>query len=113
MPARAKSWAIGATFFVIFCWLGFAVFKFALIYQRLEIHLPVTTRLVVTYGPVAFPLLGAVAALSVILADVFYQRRWVQWVLIVAVAVLIGCILRASIFSGVFMGPAHRTATTN
>ena len=110
MPAHAKSWAIGAVFLMMFCWLGFAAFKFAPIYNGLEDRLPMTTRLTVTYGPVAFPLFGVVTAVSLVLADVFCQRRWVQWIVIAAAVVLIVCIFQSLLFSGVFMVPAHRTA---
>src|SRR5438093_6221644 len=110
MSAHAKSWVVAAVLFIIFCWLRFAAFRFAPIYQGLEDRLPVTTRLVATYEPVACPLLGVVAAVGVILADALRQRRWVQWGLIAAAVILIVCIFRALLFSGVLMRPSHRAA---
>jgi len=56
------------------------------------------------YGPVAFPFLGVVAAVSLI----FLQRQWLQYCVILAAVLLIVCILRALLFS--YIGPAHPNA---
>ena len=97
----------------MFCWLGLLAFKCAPVYAGLEDRLPVTTRLATAYGPVACPLLGVLAAMSLICSGVYFRRRWVQQVLIVVLAILVVCVFRSFLFSGVFMGPAHRAKTAS
>jgi hypothetical protein len=109
MQVRAKSRVIAGAFLIVFCWLGWLAFKCAPIFAGLEDRLPVMTRLAFAYGPVACPLFGVLAAGSLILSDMFFRRHWLQWVLIALFAVLIVCIFRTFLFSGVFMGPAHET----
>ena len=95
-----------AIFLLGFCWLGFASSKFAPIYHGLEDRLPFTTRFSASYGWIAYPLLGLVAAVTMILADISFQRPWVWWTLIVVFTMLGLSAVRSLLVSGVFLGPA-------
>jgi hypothetical protein len=108
IQARRESWAIAAVFLVVFCWLGFAAVRFGSIFEGIEVNLPIATRLVFAYGPVGFPLFGIVAAAALILSDALLRSRWMQWTLIAVFAIAVISAFRAMVFSGVFMGPAHR-----
>ena len=69
MRIRAASWIIAAIFLLVFCWLGLAAEKFTSFYYGLGVKLPTTTRLVLAYGLVVCPILGIIAAISLVLTD--------------------------------------------
>src|SRR5437868_125186 len=94
-------WGLGFVFLFIFCWLGTVAFKAAEVFRGFGDVLPAATRLSMTYGPVAFPFLGIVAAVSLI----FLQRQWLQYCVILAAVLLIVCIFRSLLFS--YFGPSH------
>jgi hypothetical protein len=103
---RAQSWGLAAFFLIASCWVGFAVTRFASIFDGLQVHLPVLTKLVITAGPVAFPVFGIAAAVALLLTDGFSQARWMLWALIAVFALCAVCAFRAVLIGGVFMGPA-------
>ena len=105
---RRQSWAIAAVLLLAFSWLGFAAVKFAPIYQALEGRLDAGTRFALAYGAVAFPLLGILAAASVILSDLLLQGRAVQWTLIVLFVSLAFWAFQALVFTHFSMGPAFK-----
>lgn len=90
MQVRIASWIIAAIFLSAFCWLGMAADKFAPIFYSLEVPLPTTTGLVLAYGLIACPLLGLIAAISLILTDKLRSGfgRLVQPALIIVYALL-------------------------
>ena len=75
---RKKSWAVAALFLIVFCWLGFAAVSLGTLFKGLEMYLPLTNRLALVYGPIAFPILGIAAATAFILSDLWSGNRWVQ-----------------------------------
>jgi hypothetical protein len=52
-----------------FCWLGLAADKFALLFEGMGVTMPTMTGLVSKYGMIACPILGIVAATSLVLTD--------------------------------------------
>jgi len=76
--ARIDAWLLAAVFLFAFCFLGFFTSKFAPMFQDMESVLPATVRLIVVCGPVAFPLLGILAAVSFVLSNVYFRRQWPQ-----------------------------------
>jgi len=76
-----ESWAIAIGFLVAFCWLGWAAVRFGSIFDGMDIHrsLPIVNRLALTYGPIAFPLFGVLAAAATILSDFMFHKRWLGW----------------------------------
>jgi hypothetical protein len=105
---RRESWATAGFFLIVFCWLGFATTKFAVVYEGLEARLPFATRFVEAHGGVAFPLLGIIAAATLILSSA-YLARWMQWVWIMLFALLVywGFTLLFADVGG--LGPAFKT----
>ena len=94
-------------FLVAFCWLGWAAVRFGSIFDGMDIHrsLPILNRLALTYGPIAFPLFGVLAAAAFILSDFMFHKQWIGWALFAAFALLAVCAFRGLLVSGVFMVP--------
>ena len=112
MRVRRESWGIAAFFIIAFCWLGFLTFKWAPIFEGLW-RVPTSTRLVVAYGAVAFPLLGIVAAATLILSSMFLAHR-MQWVWILLFTLILIWGFRALFFSGGGgLGPAIKANNPN
>jgi hypothetical protein len=86
---RKQSWAIAALFLIAFCWLGFAAVATRALLKGMEVNLAGSTSFAVAYGPIAFPLIGVVAATALILSDVLVRHRWVQGALAGLFALLI------------------------
>jgi hypothetical protein len=82
IQVRRDSWLLAVAFLIAFCCLGFFIARFAPIFRGVESELPAADRLIIAYGPIAFPLLGGIAALSFVLSDHFFRRQWTQWALI-------------------------------
>ena len=61
---------------ILFCWLAFAIAKLSTIFQGLRMPWTITETLLMTYGPIGLPVLGAVAAALMLLSDLFKPRRW-------------------------------------
>jgi hypothetical protein len=80
---RRSSWAIAALILIAFSLLGFAAVSTRSLYEGLEVHLAFATWFGVTCGPVAFPILGVVAATAIVLSDVLVRYRWVRMILII------------------------------
>ena len=111
---RRQSWAIAGGFLLAFCWLGWAAVRFGSIFQGMgmEHSLPLVNWLAVTYGPIAFPLFGILAAAAFILSDLMFRNRWIEWTMIAAFALLVIFAFRGLLFSGVFMVPNVQTNRT-
>ncbi len=102
MRVKAQSWIIAALFFAAFSWLGFAAVRFAPIFRGLDevgLHPSSIQRLFLAYGAVACPLLGIMAAVSVILSDALFRRKWLQAALVAALAVLVASIFGCCLFT--------------
>jgi hypothetical protein len=111
MQIRKQSWGIAALFLIVFCCLGFAAVNFGALFKGIEgfeINLPTATRFAVAYGPIAFPILGVVAATAFILSGVRGRSRWGQWFLAAIFALLIVWAVRGLFTGGSFMGPTIR-----
>ena len=74
-------------------------------FQGMEHSLPVVNWFAVTCGPIAFPLFGVSAAAAFILSDLMFRKRWIEWALIAAFALLLIFALRGFLICGVFMSP--------
>lgn len=61
--------------------------------------MPLKTRFVVDYGPVACPLLGVGAAIGLLLSDLHCRGKWVQPALIVVLALLAVYMFDSLLFS--------------
>ena len=109
MIIRTQSWIISIALLLSFCCLGFIASHFAPVYSGLEPHIPVATRVAGQYGPLACPLLGVVAAVTLRLAHRFRWRRWVHWSLIVASGVLVVCLFYVLLFVPVSIASSIRT----
>ena len=77
-------------------------------FDGLQVPLPLLTKLVITAGPVAFPVFGIAAAVALLLTNGFSHARWMLWALIAVFALCAVCAFRAVLIGGVFMGPASR-----
>ena len=106
MGIRVQSYFFAAIFLVAFCWLGLASWRFAPFFQGLESVMPLKTRLVVDYGPVACPLLGVGAAIGLLLSDLYCRGKWVQHTLVVLLALLAAFVFDSLLFS--YFGPVPR-----
>ena len=97
MRIRAASWITAAIFLIVFCWLGHAAEKFAELFEGMGLSMPTMTGMVSDYGMIACPILGIVAATSLILTDKIRSGygSWVQPILITFYAMLIVIILYA------------------
>jgi hypothetical protein len=107
---RGHSSAIAGGFLLAFCWLGWAAVRFGSIFQGMgmEHSLPVANWFAATYGPIAFPLFGILAAAAFVLSDLMFRKRWIEWALIAAFALLLIFALRGFLICGVFMAPNVR-----
>jgi hypothetical protein len=108
IPFPKQSWMRAAVFLFAFCFLGLmAVRCRTLLHDGLgeDSPLPLAARFVVGYGPVAFPLLGIIAATAILLAEVFGRRKWLQWALIIAFIIVLswGFIGTISFFTGLIV----------
>jgi hypothetical protein len=103
-----QGWALAAVSLIVFCWLGFAAVRFGEIFKGLEVDLPVATQLAFAYGPIAFPVVGIAAAALLILSDVLFHRRWMQWAFSALFALAVILALKAMLISGIFVGPARK-----
>jgi hypothetical protein len=90
---RLKSWASATLVLILFFLLGLVAHSVGLLIEGFH-HLPVATRVAASYGPIAFPLLGVGAAISIILTDIYLWNRWFQWVLILLSVLISYCLLR-------------------
>lgn len=101
MQVRAASWIIAAIFLLAFCWLGLAADKFASLFEGMEIPNPASTSLVFTYGLIACPILGATAAITLILSDKLRSGfgRLAQPTLTVIYALLAAAIFYSLLFT--------------
>ena len=108
---RGHSWAIAGGFLLAFCWLGWAAVRFGSIFQGMgmEHSLPVVNWFAATYGPIAFPLFGILAAAAFVLSDLMFRKRWIERALIAVFALLLIFALRGFLICGVFMAPNVRT----
>jgi len=91
IQVRKQSWFLGALFLMAFCCLGFVSFRFGELFEGLHVRLPWATQFDVTYGPMAFPLFGIVAATAFILSDILHLKRWVPWLLAAVFGLFIVC----------------------
>lgn len=111
---RKQSWAIAALSLIGFCWLGVAALGFRPLFQGLEINLPIATRFAIACGPIAFPVFGIIAALVVILLDLWGRRRRIQLFLTICSPFLLfrwpKCYLWEEALWGMPFG--HRVAST-
>lgn len=109
MGIRVQSYVFAGIFLVAFCWLGLAAWRFAPIYQGLESVMPLKTRLVMDYGPVACPLFGVGAAIGLLLSDRYCRGKWVQPTLVLVLALLALYMFDSLLFS--YFGPVPRLNT--
>jgi hypothetical protein len=96
---RSLNWIIAICLVGLSSDIGFMVRRFASFSQGF----PLTPRehLLFSYGPLAIPLFGVLAAAAWILSDVYFRGRWIQWFLFAFFAfVLFG------IFVALMMVPA-------
>lgn len=75
----------------------------------MEHSLPMVNWFAAVYGRIAFPLFGILAAAAFILSDLMFRKRWIEWALIAAFALLLIFALRGFLVCGVFMAPNVRT----
>jgi hypothetical protein len=104
MHVRAHSWIFAAPFLLAFSWLGCAALRCRPICEAFPENLPETTKLFSTYGPVACPILGIIAAITLILSDVLLPKRWAKAALILTLVTLLISIVRACLFVPLSMG---------
>ena len=114
MTQKSSISSIGTAALVLaaFCWLGFASYRVAPVWEGLSDHLPFMNRLMMLYGPIAAPIVGLIAAISIIVAGVHRPGHWVNPVLFVILCIVWVCGFRSLLFSGIFMGPAHQPASS-
>src|SRR6185436_1751901 len=82
-----------------------AAVSFGSVFKGMEVGLPIVNKFAVTYGPVAFPLFGILAATVFILLDHMFRKRWIGWALFGVFALLAIFALKGVLFSGVIMVP--------
>ena len=108
--AKIDSWFLAAVFLLGFCYLGFFTHRFAQIFEGMR--LPLTERFIISYGPIAFPLVGVFAAASFVLSALLSRRSWLQWMLIAFFALVgiwsFGLLVRPR-FNMAVSQPANRT----
>ncbi len=61
--------------------------------------MPLKTRLMVDYGPVACPLLGVGAAIGLLLSDLYCRGKWVHPTLVVVLTLLVAYMFDSLLFS--------------
>jgi len=94
-----KQTCAGAAFFLLaFCLLGLAAVKYEPLYRDYDMHWPLENRLASVYGAVVFPILGVLAALALLLSEVFLHRVWVRWVLFVVFACALAYAFQALLY---------------
>src|SRR5258705_1755199 len=104
MQTQIRSWVSAGIVVLVFCWLGFLALTLGEIFKDLDARLPLITRLSVNYGPLGLPLLGALAAIGVMVASKFRRGVWFEAALLAALFILAVFVLRSLLISGVFMG---------
>ena len=109
--ARIDAWLLAAVFLFAFCFLGLFTSKFAPMFQDMEFVLPATVRLIVVCGPVAFPLLGILAAVSFVLSNVYFRRQWPQLALMLLYGLVILWVFQ-SLLTPRFNTETSRSANT-
>lgn len=87
---------------VVFCWLGFAAYKIAPVWEGLGVRLPFMNRLMLLYGPFAAPIIGVIGAISIIVLGVRCPRHWGNPILLVILGIVWVCGFHSLLISGVF-----------
>ena len=72
----------------------------------LESVMPLNTKLVMNYGPIACPVLGVAAAIAVLLTDLYCRRTWIQPTLVLVLIALGIYTFHSLLFS--YFGPSPR-----
>ena len=108
-----KTTSIAAAVLILaaFCWLGFAAYKLAPVWEGLAIRLPFMNRMMMLYGPLAAPIIGLLGAITIIVLRVRNPRHWVHPALLATLIIIWVFGFRSLLFSGIFMGPAHQPKT--
>src|ERR1043165_3357457 len=110
MCIRVQSWLFAAIFLLAFCWVGLLAWSTAPAFQGLESVMPLNTKLVVNYGPIACPILGVAAAIGLLLTDVHCRGKWIQPTLVLVLVVLVVYMFVSLLFS--YFGPVPRNNKT-
>lgn len=108
-PMRKRTWVPAALFLMAFYLLRIVSLSFGNLFEGLGIVLPLRMRLVIAYGPIAFPVVGLLTAISLILSERFVRRSALCGRMITFCMLIVVWALIAVYFGSIFMSPVIQT----